>query len=487
MIRPLIVALGALLPTLILGADYRFEALPEENLAEVTVTLEKGASGSFWMPAWAPGDYQLFDYGKNLENVRFFRGGAPVQAVQGDNPNLWTIDGGADRVVYRVKPSRGNFTINLRIRPEETFFSGPAVLGWFDGHANERHTLTVVKTPRNAIVECSLRRLESREPNTAQFEAKDYDELIDAPVVIGTTLRVKEFKVRGKDHAFVAFGSAESADLDAFAAVATGFIEQSADLFGELPYDRYLFLADFGGGGGGLEHRNSTRLGLGRNTRAEQAASFIGHEFFHAFNVKRIRSKALGPFDYTKPAVTGALWWLEGVTDYYATILGVRAGQFTKVNAWMEMMRTVRSFDRVAEERNVSADESSRRVWETRGSQGFGISYYSKGKGAGFLLDLAIRAKSDGKHSLDDVIRKLYEETKGGKPGFAETRIRELCIEFGGASLAPIYDACVMTPGPLPLAMVFREIGLEESEGTVTATTEVGRRTVDQWPLAIGR
>ncbi len=114
----------------------------------------------------------------------------------------------------------------------------------------------------------------------------------------------------------------------------------------------------------------------------------------------------------------------------------------------------------------VSADEASRRVWESRGSFGFsGLSYYTKGHVLGIFLDLAIRTQTQGARSLDDVIRRLYNETKGSRPGFSETRIRELCVELGGPELGPLYDLAVLQPGDLPWGRVLPSAGLEWVDG----------------------
>jgi predicted metalloprotease with PDZ domain len=228
-------------------------------------------------------------------------------------------------------------------------------------------------------------------------------------------------------------------------------------------------------------------MGIGTRTTAEQAAGLIFHEYFHAFNVKRIRSKPLGPFDYTKPAVTGAIWWLEGVTDYYADVLAVRTGVQTRETFLRTAGGTFNSFHRGQGYTRASADESSRRVWETRGSQGYGFSYYTKGWLIGMTLDLAIRSGSGNKKSLDDVIRDLYNETKG-KDGFSETRIRELCIKHGGEKLGAIYDASVMQPVRIPIEGVLSDAGLALSEsGIVPAASPAAEAAAvaKSWPLPV--
>lgn len=479
----LLLALAACAPCW--AARYTFTALPETGQARVTVTVD-GPSKAFHMPAWAPGDYDLLHYGKRLQGVTFTLAGAPAQAEQGADPNTWTVPGGADSVTYLVGPSRGNFSVNLRVQANETFVSGPGVFGWFDGHAAEAQELRIDLAPSRARVYSTLER-GAAVSGAETLKAFNYDEMIDAPFVMGTDVRTHSIDVRGKQHTIVAYGSNADADLPGFAGIAELAAEQAFQMFGELPYPRYFYFLDFGGGGGGLEHLDSTRIGMGSRGSARFASGIMFHEYFHAFNVKRIRSAPLGPFDYTQPAVTGALWWLEGVTDYYADVLQARAGLITRGALMGGLAREVVGIDRHPKAMEVSADDASRKVWEVRGSQGFGLSYYQKGKAVGLCLDLAIRGGSNGKASLDDVMRALYEECKGRKPGFAEGRIRELCVKFGGPRLGPIYDRAVKVAGPVPLGEAAEMAGMVWMDGKLSDAlgVDAGRAAIAAaWPAA---
>lgn len=462
--RALSLAVLAAVSSTAFPASYRLTPLPGESKVRVLLKVEKPAK-VFRMPAWAPGDYQVFNYGRFVDAIVFRKDGRSVSSRRGEDDNTWIVPGGATEVEYTVKPNRGNFSENLRVKPNELFVSGPGVFGGFEGHTRERQALTVALVPSGSKAYSTLNRKPAPK-NEATFEAKDYDELLDAPLVVGDSVREHSFQVLGKQHRIIAFGSNGDADLRAFADITRRAAETAHGLFGELPYPEYAFFMDFGGMFAGLEHANSARVGLPARIAPEQAASLLFHEYFHAFNVKRIRSKPLGPFDYTRPAVTGALWWLEGVTDYYASVIALRSKtvdpeEFLR-RCSGEMSGLMRSDARL----RVSADEASRRVWESRGSFGFsGLSYYTKGHVLGIFLDLAIRTQTQGARSLDDVIRRLYNETKGSRPGFSETRIRELCVELGGPELGPLYDLAVLQPGDLPWGRVLPSAGLEWVDG----------------------
>ena len=456
--KPLLLAALAL-SSLAQAADYTVQPLPESHQAKVTVSVA-APSKEFHMPAWAPGDYQIFDYGNQVTLLHFYKSGLEVTATKGTDPNLWTIEQGADTVEYLVAESRANFGPNLRVNEDEMFVNGPGVLGWFDGHTKEEQRLRLSQ-PTGCQIAVALPKATDalHLQDSALYLAKDYDHLIDSPFVVSKNLRVKDFLAEGQIHHVAAYNQSLNVDLDAYAQVAAKVVEQAKALFGELPYKEYWFLLDFGGPGGGLEHRDCAKIGLRPTATAQQSVGILFHEYFHCYNVKRIRAKPLGPFDYTKPAVTGALWWLEGVTDYYADVLAERAGIDSREEFLQQMSGSFNSIARNASSLRVSADECSRRVWETRGSNGFGgMSYYTKGKVVGFALDLAIRAQSKNAHSLDDVIRDLYQECKGPS-GFEESRIRELCVKYGGSSLGGFYDACVMQPGRIAIEPVLAANG----------------------------
>ena len=175
---------------------------------------------------------------------------------------------------------------------------------------------------------------------------------------------------------------------------------------------------------------------------------------------------------------------MEGVTDYYAEVLSVRAEIKNRQSLMRGLSSEYRAFQRDADRLKISADESSRRVWESKNSSGYGINYYTKGKLIGWILDLAIRGHTGGKKSLDDVMSALYNETKGTKPGFSDNRIRELCIQVGGETLGPIYDDCVIRAVELPLDSVARNVGMTLVNGIVSDDPAAKSAAGSSWPFA---
>lgn len=463
--------------------------LPELRQMEVRMTLP-APSPAFHMPAWRPGDYQLFQYGATVASIEFQREGRPIKARKADG-DTWTPERPADEVVYRVTESAGNFSPNLTVRPQEVWISGP-VFGWFEGADKLPIKLALPDLPGGLTrLYTPLRQTSADLGSSAQ--AKDYDELIDSPLLLSNLAKSQSFQAGGRRHDFVAFGEGRRAgslqllDLPGYAALSSKIVYQGLEMFGGLPYESYVFFGDFAGGLGGLEHRASTRLGLGSPAIPAAQASLISHEFFHVFNVKQIRPKSVTPYDFTKPAVIESLWWLEGVTDYYADVLLVRSGIWTQQDILRSLGRALWGYENRSGRLARSAAEVSRRVWEERGSQGSGgVSYYEQGKVIGFLLDLAIRRETAGKRSLDDVMRALYLESTGGAPGYDEGRIRELLVKEGHLSLGAVYDKMVDAKGKFDLSPYLEPFGLARSSVSLvpsaSSTAEQASR-LEAWPF----
>jgi predicted metalloprotease with PDZ domain len=249
------------------------------------------------------------------------------------------------------------------------------------------------------------------------YRAQDFDTLVDSPIVAGT-LDVNEFDVAGSRHYLVNAGEVGQFEARRAAADLRKIVEAAQSLWGFLPYRKYVFLNVFRQGGGGLEHKDSTLL-TANATRATTPAgyrswlSFVAHEYFHAFNVKRLRPVELGPFDYENAPHTKSLWISEGFTSYYAELLLVRAGLDSMPEFLAALSSPVRQLQQAPGRRVQTLEQSSWDVWNNSMS-GVGtdpktsVSYYVKGEVVGFLLDARIRRATGGRKSLDDVMRLAY-------------------------------------------------------------------------------
>jgi len=261
--------------------------------------------------------------------------------------------------------------------------------------------------------------------DSTTYAAPNYDVLIDAPVLLGRFLTYR-FSAAGTLHrAVVDLGGGRAYAPGIFVDMLQRIATTAIGIFGSAPYADYTYIF-VGGRGGGLEHLNSTTIGvttetLARNPRGAEAVS--AHEFFHAWNVKRIRPVELGPFDYEHEVRTVNLWWSEGVTDYYADVILARAGLDSPDDFVRGLATSIGNYRSNPARLLVSPERSSWTVWDSPVvNNSHVISYYLQGELLGFLLDLAIRDSTDNVKSLDDVMRYLLDHYAGER-GFTRDEL----------------------------------------------------------------
>lgn len=459
----------------------------DRGVAKVRIELPAKETGrQFHMPAWRPGDYFQFDYGQTVRNIRLLDGDEEVEVIATRNPNVFRGAEPFTAVEYEASPSRANFTDNLIVGRDLIFVSGGAVLGWIDDRQNQPVELSA-EAPATGLTAVMGFNDPTKKPNFAP----NLESLGDLPLVLAKSIQISPFEVGGVKHQFVAFGNLGGYSPEQFVQNGRLAAESALKMFGSLPYKSYTYYAHIGGFPAGLEGAESCRIGLW-NARASDAAGLMFHEYMHAFNVKHIRPEPLRPVDLANPPSVSTLWWLEGGTDYLADVLRFRAGLLTKDQLLAEMESAYQSMSRRGGGgyRTTSLTESSLKVWQTRGSQGFGgVSYYTKGKVVSFMLDLAIRRESSGLKSLDDVFRTLYAETGPAKPGYKESRIRELCVEYGGSRLGPLYDILVETADPLPWIEILNRAGFSDKDGKIVTFDQaepMAKTIASEYPQPVG-
>jgi predicted metalloprotease with PDZ domain len=256
-------------------------------------------------------------------------------------------------------------------------------------------------------------------------------------------LEIHTFLVDGIEHQLVDVGEREAWDGRRAAEDLREIVDETLYLWGELPYRKYVFLNVFRRGGGGLEHENSTLLTTNARAMATPRSytswlSFASHEYFHAFNVKRLRPVELGPFDYEDPPTTASLWLSEGVTSYYGHLFVARAGLMTPDDYLASLSSQIARLQNSPGRLVQTLEESSLRVW-TNSNSGVNpdsstVSYYVKGEIVGFLLDARIRSATEGRRSFADVMGLAYERF-GGERGFTPEEFRATAEEVAGENL----------------------------------------------------
>ncbi len=376
------------------------------------------------IPNWAPGAYRLMDAGKNIAGLTALTARGETLAVTRDSDISWTIDTkGAPRVVVRYSaalrdPAQWSRPNNRWfLRATSGLVDGPRTFMYLDGWKLTPAQVTF-RLPRGWRVATGL----VPTTDSTTYWAPSYDVLIDSPVLVGRFVDYR-FSAAGVPHRAVVDlggGAGRASAGRVFVDMLRRISETAIGLFGSAPYKDYTFIF-VGGRGGGLEHLNSTTIGVSADVLARNplgAQSVSAHEFFHTWNVKRIRPVELGPFDYEHPVRTVNLWVSEGVTDYYTEVILARSGVGTPADFSRRLGDAIANHRGNAARLVVSPERASWTVWDSPAvNDSYTISYYLQGELLGFLLDLAIRDSTDNAKSLDDVMRYLLDH-HAGERGF---------------------------------------------------------------------
>ena len=368
------------------------------------------------------------DSWQNIRDVVAVSAAGEPLPIQQDSPISWIIDpNGAARITVRYKTGLRD-TDQWR-RPNNRWFlrsssgvvDGPRTFMYLDGW-KQAPARVAFQVPAGWRVATGLA------PTTVDsttYAAPNYDVLIDSPVLLGKFLTYR-FSAAGTLHrAVVDLGGGRAEAPGVFVDMLQRISTTAIAIFGTAPYRDYTYIF-VGGRGGGLEHLNSTTIGvttetLARNPRGAETVS--AHEFFHAWNVKRIRPVELGPFDYEHEVRTVNLWWSEGVTDYYADVILARTGLDSPDDFARGIATSIGNYRGNPARLVVSPERSSWTVWDSPVvNNSHVISYYLQGELLGFLLDLAIRDSTDNAKSLDDVMRYLLAHYAGER-GFTRDEL----------------------------------------------------------------
>ena len=306
------------------------------------------------------------------------------------------------------------------LNSDHAFWNNTTLLMYLEGVCA---SLLLADQPATRLEDCDRIACRARRTNT--FSAKDFDILYDSPVEVGDFKEMK-FEVRGVPHRIVIDGEGNY-NPDRLLNSVRRIVDAQIAMFGEIPYRDYTFILHLRANtGGGLEHLNSTALGFWRHAFTSERAYFnfnslVSHEFFHLWNVKRIRPDPLGPFDYTKENYTQLLWVAEGITEYYGNLMVRRAGLISDATYLEILAANIQIVQEQPGRRLMSVEEASFDAWikyyrPDENSINSSVSYYEKGELLGMLLDLEIRRRTSGAKSLDDVMREPQCGVRKEKP-----------------------------------------------------------------------
>lgn len=391
-------------------------AKPSTHLLEVEMHVrwpQMPAELQLKMPVWTPGSYLIREYARHVQDFAVRGPGGKELSWGKINKNTWQIDtAGAKELTATYRVYANELTVRTNeLNDEHAFWNNAALLMFVKDQLKAPSTVRV-NPYGNWKIATGL-------PATGQntFRAENFDILYDSPFEVSNYKEV-DFTVEGKPHRVI-FSGEGNYDVERIARDLPKIVEEGFKIFGELPYDNYTFIVNLRGGGG-LEHLNSTalqynRFGFKPETRYRNFLSLVAHEYFHLWNVKRIRPDALGPFDYENENYTKLLWVAEGGTAYYESVLLRRAGLISDRDFLESKASTIQQLQNQPGRFETSLEEASFDAWikyyrQDENAVNNQISYYDKGDIVNMMLDVTIRSSSGGAKSLDDVLRYLYNE-----------------------------------------------------------------------------
>jgi predicted metalloprotease with PDZ domain len=454
----------------------------DRHLFEIDCRIDDPAPEQrFTLPAWIPGSYLLREFARFVVGVEASSGGraVPVEKVES---SAWLVRGAHSELtltmkVYALDQSvRGAYLDRRR-----GYFNGPCVFLLPDGGDAQPVEVTL-EPPPNPICEAwrvatALERVDVNDEGFGVYRAADYDELLDHPVEIGDFESV-EFEAAGVPHRLVVAGRFES-DLERVAADLKLLCETQIEFFGRpAPFDRYWFLCLVAGGDGwgGLEHRASTSLIFSRDDLPKAGETGVprdyqrflalaSHEYFHTWHVKRTKPAAFMPYRLDRRSHTRQLWVFEGITSYYQEVMLLRSGVIGVPAFLQRIAEMITRVYRTPGRLKQSLAESSFDAWDIlykpdANHPNSSISYYTKGALVALALDLTMRRASEGKKSLDDVLRELWHRYGERAVGVPEDGFEKLAIEIGGAELERFFAAAIRGTDDVGLAELLGAFGV---------------------------
>ena len=491
------------------GVVYKVEvASLQAHLFRVSLTVRQPAAQQrVSLPVWIPGSYMVREFSKNLQNLQASQRGRAVAVRQWDK-NTWQIDSVATQplvLVYEVY-ALDNSVRTAWLDAARGFFNGTSLFLRVEGQTEAAHELNIA-APRGTTgwqLATGLQAVKTNSAGFGRYRAATYDELADCPVEMGAFWS-GAFKASGVPHRFVVAGAPASFDGGRLMADTQKICEAQIRFWhpeGKPPHKNYLFILNaVDDGYGGLEHRNSTALiasrkdlpRLGDKTLANGKLTeayttllgLISHEYFHTWNVKRLRPSEFARYDYERENYTQLLWFFEGFTSYYDDLLLCRAGLVDNAAYLKLLNKTINQVMQTPGRLVQSVAEASFDAWvkyyrQDENTPNATVSYYTKGALVALCLDLTLRQDNEstrrveGKTTLDHVMRGLWARCAAGP--MAEADLLAVLQQLGGRSFAREIAAWVHGKQELPLKTLLEKAGVSVHEDPAQLAQALGLR-----------
>lgn len=421
------------------------------------------------MPVWTPGSYLVREYARHVEGFEANdENGKPLSAAK-SSKNTWRI-GTAGNATLKVSYKVYAYDLTVRtsyIDESQAYLNGASVFCFFTPALKNPHQVQVEKPNQWSKIVTALKPMTGK---NFTFKASDFDELVDSPILVGNP-DLFSFKAAGVNHTVAMVGSG-TYQIEKLQKDMTRIVEAATEVIGTHPCSDYTFIIhNLANGGGGLEHSHSTSLLVSRNAYSNEKdyysfLSLVAHEYFHLWNVKRIRPIELGPFNYHEEVYCRQLWSAEGWTSYYDDFIMFRAGLASEEKFFDVVCN---NFNYVANTKGnlvQSLSEAGLDAWikyyrPTENSPNSATNYYIKGAAASLALDLGIISYSNGKHTMDHLLRFLWNTYYKQKDrGFTESELLDAMVKWGGSGMNDLMQKWVLNAQPLDLQSIFVPIGL---------------------------
>jgi predicted metalloprotease with PDZ domain len=437
---------------------------------EVQVPTEKRESVDLMMAIWSPGFYGIQNYADRVSNLTARGNDGSELTVEKPKPSRWMVKTGGRptlTVSYTVAAPRAS-NLGNGVTEKYAVIIGPST---YVTLVEQAHRPAQVQLELPADWKGSMTSLDpSNDGKPNHYVAPDYDILADSPILAGTELSVTPFTVGGIQHYWTYLQNAEWTG-DKVATALTPLIEEHIRFWGSLPYKRYAFLDinTNSGGGSGVEHLNSVAITGGGKEPANQEArfrnaAFISHEYFHAMNVKRLRPIELGPFDYENAPVTTGLWVAEGLTSYFGDLLAERSGMGSAEDYLNFESKHITDLQTKQPGRLVQTLEQSSSQMFERLSADKKVDYYIKGPVVGLILDARIRKLTNGRKSMDDVIRLEYQRYSGAH-GYTAEQFNQTVSDAAGVNVSALLHKLIATTDEVDYTEMLEWFGLRFMTG----------------------
>ena len=492
-------------PSRLAGPHYRVEAAdPAAHLYQVTLTIpQPQAAQRVSVPAWIPGSYMVREFSRHLQKLSARQDGKPVALQQADKAT-WQVEcmPSSPLVLTYEVYAFDNSVRTAWLDTQRGFFNGTSLCLRVHGQAQEPHELELV-APRDFPhweAATGLEPLKTGKRGFGTYLAADYDELVDCPVELGAFTSA-EFRAGGVSHRLVIAGASASFDLDRLVADTQKICEAQIRFWHDrkrAPFKSYLFLLNVVDDGyGGLEHRNSTaliasrrdlpRVGEARMTDGYVTLlGLISHEYFHTWNVKRLRPAEFAHYDYTGENYTQLLWFFEGFTSYYDDLLLRRCGVIDDAAYLKLLTKTANQVLQTPGREVQSVAQASFDAWvkyyrQDENTANATVSYYTKGALVALCFDLLLR--QEGNTDLDQVMRALWVRCKGGP--MAEADFAAVLKELGGRAFTRELAAWVHGTRELPMKELLEAQGISVMEEPAQLQQRLGVRVAETQGLVL--